>query len=81
MNSNPNQYSKGSYGTMFKSNNNYGGMSETNPGGNPFRQGGNKAGVSMAFNNKVYNGKFRHKLLTNCKPITIGIILDSWING
>lgn len=56
MNSNPNQYSKGSYGTMFKSNNNYGGMSETNPGGNPFRQGGNKAGVSMAFNNKVYNG-------------------------
>lgn len=55
-NSNPNQYSKGSYGSMFKSNNNYGGMSETNPGGNPFRQGGNKAGVSMAFNNKVYNG-------------------------
>lgn len=64
MNSNLNQYSKGSYGSMFKSNNNYGGMSETNPGGNPFRQGGNKAGVSMAFNNKVYNGKFRHKLLT-----------------
>lgn len=56
MNSNPNQYSKGSYGSMFKSNNNYGGMSEANPGGNPFRQGGNKAGVSMAFNNKVYNG-------------------------
>lgn len=56
MNSNPNQYSEGSYGSMFKSNNNYGGMSEANPGGNPFRQGGNKAGMSMAFNNKGYNG-------------------------
>lgn len=48
---------------MFKFNNNYGGMLEVNFGGNFFRQGGNKVGVFMVFNNKVYNGKFRYKLL------------------
>ncbi|XP_078324507.1 uncharacterized protein LOC111127379 isoform X1 [Crassostrea virginica] len=54
--SDPGQYNGGSYGTPFESSSNYGGMAERNPGGNPFHQGGNNAGTSMSFNNKLYNG-------------------------
>ncbi|XP_061184954.1 uncharacterized protein LOC133192970 [Saccostrea echinata] len=49
-------YSHGSFGTPFESHSNSGGMGSENPGGNPFRQGGNKAGISMTYNNRPFSG-------------------------
>ncbi|XP_062576717.1 loricrin-like [Saccostrea cucullata] len=49
-------YSHGSFGTPFESQMQSGGMGSENPGGNPFRQGGNKAGMSMTYNNRPFSG-------------------------